>query len=40
MSKGVEGGVQEFLIENGIEDWEHHLEVGYIRASKTGTSKV
>lgn len=32
MSKGVEGGEDE--------DGEHHLEVEYIRASKTGTSKV
>lgn len=34
VSKGVEGGEDE--------DGEHHLEVEYnfIRASKTGTSKV
>ena len=32
--------VQVFSIENGIEDGEHHLAVGYKRASKTWASKV
>ena len=36
MSKGVEGGEDE----GEDEDGEHHLEVEYIRASKTRTSKV